>query len=350
MRAKRSLACLEYALILVGCTCIGWYGTMQWQTMQYQHEQKAAFEQALEAARHADADRAVESGDRLALPNDAVRADRESELPPPSVEVTPSPIPPKGTDEAAEEGKRAEAFPRKRAPLVSLDPRMIGLLEIPRLRLSTAVLSGDDPKTLDLGPGHLPDTPRPWEPGNSAIAAHRDQHFRPLKNVRVGDEVRVRTTHGDFTYKVRQIKIVTPKDISVLKPTGTDSLTLITCYPFNYIGSAPRRYVVRADRVVEERAATSDTAGEAAVAAATPGTDVPLVEPRIAPRRIPRKRVTPKPVRATPAVSETRVTPPRPPKPRPSTPGTFGRSPSSSGGSTWQRNTTSGGSTTSKPR
>jgi sortase A len=118
-------------------------------------------------------------------------------------------------------------------------------------------MSGDDAKTLSVAAGHLPDTPKPWEPGNSAIAAHRDRHFRPLKNIRVGDEVRMRTTRGDITYRVRNIKVVTPDDLSVLRPQAADTLTLITCYPFNYIGSAPKRYIVHAQRVEEGAMAES---------------------------------------------------------------------------------------------
>jgi sortase A len=126
---------------------------------------------------------------------------------------------------------------------------VLGLIEIPRLNLSSPVLSGDGAATLDIAVGHLPDTPKPWERGNSALAAHRDGLFRPLKNIRVGDDVRVRSVHGDFVYRVRHLKIVTPEDLSVLAPTNTDTLTLITCYPFNFIGHAPKRFIVQAERV-----------------------------------------------------------------------------------------------------
>jgi sortase A len=110
-------------------------------------------------------------------------------------------------------------------------------------------MTGDSEATLDVAVGHLPDTPKPWEPGNSAFAAHRDGLFRPLKNIRVGDDVRVRSVHGEFVYRVRGTKIVTPDDLSVLEPTATDTLTLITCYPFNYVGHAPKRFIVQAERL-----------------------------------------------------------------------------------------------------
>ncbi len=109
-------------------------------------------------------------------------------------------------------------------------------------------MSGDDDEALEIAVGHLPDTPLPWEPGNSAVAAHRDGIFRPLENVRNGDRVIVRTTRGDFEYQVQNTQIVRPTDLSVLEPLGDDALTLITCYPFNYIGSAPKRFIVHAIR------------------------------------------------------------------------------------------------------
>ena len=126
---------------------------------------------------------------------------------------------------------------------------LIGIVEIPRLKVSSPVLSGDDSKTLAVAVGHLPDTPKPWERGNSALSAHRDGLFRPLKNIRVGDEVHIRSVRGDFTYRVRDTKIVTPDDLSVLAPFDADMLTLITCYPFNFVGNAPKRFIVHAERV-----------------------------------------------------------------------------------------------------
>jgi sortase A len=130
----------------------------------------------------------------------------------------------------------------------TLEDGVVGLLEIPRLGITTPVVSGDDDEALEIAVGHLPDTPLPWEPGNSAVAAHRDGIFRPLENVRKGDRVIVRTTRGDFEYQVQNTQIVPPTDLSVLEPLGDDALTLITCYPFNYIGSAPKRFIVHAIR------------------------------------------------------------------------------------------------------
>jgi LPXTG-site transpeptidase (sortase) family protein len=126
---------------------------------------------------------------------------------------------------------------------------LVGMLDVPRLRLSTPVIQGDDTGTLRRAVGHLPDTPMPWDSGNSAIAGHRDGLFRPLKDVKIGDEIRFRTTRDEFRYRVTKTTIVKPDDLSVLAPqSGPATLTLITCYPFYYIGSAPKRFVVHAAR------------------------------------------------------------------------------------------------------
>jgi len=125
----------------------------------------------------------------------------------------------------------------------------IGQLDIPRLGLSVVVLQGDDDRTLRAAAGHLPDTPLPWEEGNAALAGHRDTFFRPLRSVREGDEIQLVTRRGRFEYRVRRLLVVGPDDIWVLGPSSDVSLTLITCYPFTYVGSAPQRFIVQAERI-----------------------------------------------------------------------------------------------------
>jgi sortase A len=126
---------------------------------------------------------------------------------------------------------------------------LVGRIEIPRLKLSAIVSEGDDEKTLKKAVGHLPDTPLPWEEGNSALAGHRDSFFRPLKNVRVGDEIQMTTPRGVFVYRVSETFITTPTNVSILKPRGRNELTLVTCYPFNFVGDAPDRFIVHAERL-----------------------------------------------------------------------------------------------------
>ncbi len=125
---------------------------------------------------------------------------------------------------------------------------LVGMLDLPRLQLTTPVVEGDDDRTLQRAVGHLPDTPLPWENGNSALAGHRDGLFRPLKDVKVGDQIRFRTTRDEFRYRVTGTSIVAPDDVSVLEPRSQSTLTLITCYPFYYVGAAPKRFVVHAER------------------------------------------------------------------------------------------------------
>lgn len=143
----------------------------------------------------------------------------------------------------------ARAEPPRIAPLSLLSGDAVGVLEIVRIGLSGVVAEGDGTGVLAHAIGHLPDTPLPWQSGNSALAAHRDALFRPLKDVRSGDLLRLRTPYGDFDYRVRETLIVAPEDVWVLDPTPVTMLTLISCYPFDYIGPAPERFIVRAERI-----------------------------------------------------------------------------------------------------
>jgi sortase A len=126
---------------------------------------------------------------------------------------------------------------------------LIGRLDIPRLNISAPVEAGEDASVLDFAVGYLPDTPLPWKPGNSAFAAHRDRLFRPLERIRVGDDIRLSTIHGDFQYKVTRSLVVNPKDLWVLDPSPDADLTLITCFPFEYVGRAPKRFIVQARKI-----------------------------------------------------------------------------------------------------
>ena len=128
----------------------------------------------------------------------------------------------------------------------AVDPRLIGRLEIPRLEVSLIVMEGDDEATLAVAAGHVPGTAFPWESSNAVIAGHRDTFFRPLRGIREGDEIRMTTALGTFDYRVIGTEVVEPDDVSVLAPTPTKSLTLVTCYPFVYVGAAPRRFIVHA--------------------------------------------------------------------------------------------------------
>jgi sortase A len=132
----------------------------------------------------------------------------------------------------------------------------IGGLSIPRVHLSAVVLHGSDTQTLRRGPGHLENTALPGESGNVVIAGHRDSFFWPLRNVQPGDDIFLDTPEGRFHYRVASVRVVNPRDVSVLAPTTTSVLTLITCYPFWVFGNAPDRFVVRATAVINDATVT----------------------------------------------------------------------------------------------
>ncbi|MFL6280619.1 MAG: class D sortase [Vicinamibacterales bacterium] len=130
---------------------------------------------------------------------------------------------------------------------------LIGRVEIPRVGVSAIVREGDDAATLRHAVGHIPDTALPGEPGNAGLAGHRDTFFRALKSVRQGDRITITIPGGVLEYVVRHTTVVDPDDVSVLSPTGHQTLTLVTCYPFYYIGSAPRRFIVQAELAQDQR-------------------------------------------------------------------------------------------------
>ena len=127
-------------------------------------------------------------------------------------------------------------------------PPPVAMLRIPKIHLEVPVLPGTDDRTLDHGVGLIEDTAEPGMVGNSGIAGHRDGFFRGLKDVVQGDTIRLDTLHGSFVYRVERTWIVKPEDVSVLEPTPVPAITLVTCYPFYFQGSAPMRFIVRAVR------------------------------------------------------------------------------------------------------
>lgn len=126
---------------------------------------------------------------------------------------------------------------------------LIGRIEIPRIGVSAIVLHGVGKKTLRRGVGHIPGTPLPEHEGNVGLAGHRDSFFRALKDIRKDDTIELTTLDGTFEYKVEWTKIVRPEETYVLADEGAPAVTLVTCYPFYYVGSAPKRFIVRAHRI-----------------------------------------------------------------------------------------------------
>jgi sortase A len=200
-RGSRVLRVLERLLLVVGIVALGYYVYATAESMLYQ-----AFE-------NRELDRILNTSAASAAPSHDV----------PLAMPRPRPRPPTGS--------------------------AIGRLEIPRLKVSAIIRTGSDARTLQLAVGHIPGTAFPGEDGNMGLAAHRDTFFRRLGDIRNDDEIRVTTSDGVFNYRVERTSVVQPKDVWVLNRTEHPALTLVTCYPFTYIGNAPERFIVRATRL-----------------------------------------------------------------------------------------------------
>jgi sortase A len=132
---------------------------------------------------------------------------------------------------------------------------LIGRIEIPRIGLSAIVLEGISKDTLRLAVGHIPGTTLPGEIGNAGFAGHRDTFFRPLAKILQSDVITVTTLRGEYRYRVVSTRVVGPAEVSVLSPTANETLTLVTCHPFYFVGAAPNRFIVFAERVMEPEGA-----------------------------------------------------------------------------------------------
>jgi sortase A len=204
-------AWVERALYLIAIVCLGFYAWVWIDARLFERKQNELLEQA--GRQHALRTLASVTDSFEALSRGAERAQGRSPQPP-----------------ALQEGE------------------LIGRVSIPRIGVSAILLEGVDTRTLRRGAGHIPATALPAAEGNTGIAAHRDSFFRGLKDIREGDAIELTTLDGTYTYQVQWTRIVRPDDVSVLEPTDRAALTLVTCYPFYYVGSAPQRFIVRARR------------------------------------------------------------------------------------------------------
>jgi LPXTG-site transpeptidase (sortase) family protein len=139
-------------------------------------------------------------------------------------------------------GKTAEHVP-------AIEGNAIGEMEVPRLGLNAVFVQGDSPKILRRAVGHISETALPGEAGNVVLTAHRDTFFRPLRHIRPGDTIELETLDGEFGYQVDFTEVVAPSDVAVLQASGENTLTLVTCFPFYFVGPAPKRFIVRAHQV-----------------------------------------------------------------------------------------------------
>jgi sortase A len=154
----------------------------------------------------------------------------------------------------AETGMVPVAWETRHEALVS---GLVGRIQIARLGFSAMIVDGDSHAHLRQGVAHLADTAYPGERGNVALAGHRDTYFRPLKDLEEGDVIRITTPDGTFSYEVDSLMIVPPSRGDLVQPSRVPELTLVTCYPFYWVGPAPKRFVVRARPVGVERAGYS---------------------------------------------------------------------------------------------
>jgi len=172
--------------------------------------------------------------------------------PPPGVAAAAAPV-----DTSQWSDKRIRAY---RDSLSHSFGAPLAVLSIPKIHLEVPVFEGTDDVTLDRGVGRIEGTARPGQTGNLGIAGHRDGFFRGLKDVTKGDEIKLSLPEGEATYVVDQITVVTPQDVSVLQPRPVSSITLVTCFPFYFVGSAPERYIVSASLRADTQPAVSQNA------------------------------------------------------------------------------------------
>lgn len=250
---------IERALLLIGVVCLGIWGYAFLDTHVYEYWQNQRLEEALRE-----------------------RSAQEARQQAAASTEKPGKVSPRKNGSAAETDSFASFSEEENGDdlgdLVGqidqdgdlAEGDLIGRIKIPRIDVSALVLHGVGSRTLRRGVGHIPGTALPTVEGNVGLAGHRDSFFRGLKDIRKNDTIELTTLEGTFEYEVEWIKIVRPKDTHVLEGEGGAELTLVTCYPFYYVGSAPKRYIVRARRIGEpgdEAAAVSPRSWEPGQAA-----------------------------------------------------------------------------------
>ena len=223
----------QRTLFVMGCFAAGIYGVSVVHSSLYQHQASRAFDEALQSRR---------------APAAALSALMSlSRVEPLTVPDPASDLPPGNWHEWSL--KKLRTYKNL---LASPAPTALARLQIPTLGFSVMVLEGTDEATLSRGVGHIPGTARPGETGNLGIAGHRDSFFRSLSRISNADEIMLTTADGRLLrYAVDRIDIVEPERVEVLAPTRGRTLTLVTCYPFYFIGSAPLRYIVKANLIDE---------------------------------------------------------------------------------------------------
>lgn len=256
--ASRWLRRAEISLWLVGISLLGVALGATLSRWHYQSKQERALLQR--AALEMPADLPAQSAPAN---SDAALVSRSTldEIPPNTIELEWSDLAeePQVAGTEATTGQDVPEIPRQpKAPAqravadesdADADPAAIGRIEIPRLGVAAVVREGADEETLSRAVGLIPGAAHPGQSGNVVLAGHRDTFFRPLRKIKVNDRIRLVVPPNTFEYRVESTRVVTPDETSVLQSKGLDELTLVTCYPFRFIGSAPDRFIVSATRV-----------------------------------------------------------------------------------------------------
>lgn len=218
---------VEKLLLVVGLTCIGIWAASYLGAAVFQNWQSFVFECRLQGNTPTFVHYVVEQGKRLVAAEEAWCGT--------GTEPSTLPAPPAASP----------ARPRRPIP----NDGLVGRLVIPRLHLGEIVREGDGQGTLSLALGHIPGTAFPGQDGNVGVAGHRDTLFRSLQAIGRNDRIQFQTLNGSYNYQVESIEIVRPDNTGVLAPGRYPELTLVTCYPFYYIGAAPDRFIVKARQV-----------------------------------------------------------------------------------------------------
>jgi len=203
----------RYLFFAVGTIILGYVGVVLLDARLFQADQTRQFQQELK---------------RLAISQSGDQRSHESSIP-----ITP-----------------AEANPSKTEPMdMIMAQGTLGRIEISTIGLEAMILEGTDARTLRRAVGHIPGTPLPGQRGNIVITGHRDTFFRPLLHIRINNEIRLTTLGGSYRYLVDFTKVVEPDDTEVMDNIDDSVLTLVTCYPFYFVGPAPKRFIVRAHMI-----------------------------------------------------------------------------------------------------
>jgi len=203
----------RYFFLMVGVLALGYVAYVLLDTELFQTYENWRFQRALKEARES------KSSQPAARP----------------------PLPPVVVDPESVRRERLRAAGPEGSPL--------GRIEISTLGLGAIILEGVEPRTLRRAVGHIPGTALPGQPGNVALAGHRDTFFRSLRDIRKDTEITLTTLHGSYRYRVDSIALVEPQAVEVLADSPGATLTLVTCYPFDFIGPAPKRFIVRAHKI-----------------------------------------------------------------------------------------------------